>query len=444
MKSRKILKKVLIVSRAFPPINASGAIRVGKLAKYLSDFGWEPIVLTVKNMGRLQGSLPVEINPKNIVRIPYFDLSHSLMQLVGDNEAGNGDDRSDICIKSKLLAILQKLGVIIYNLSIFEKILPQPIGWYFPARRVSRRIIKGQKFDAIFSSYSPSASHFIASYLQRKTHVPWIAEFRDLWSLNPYSRVSNPLQFLRRQTEKNVLKNSCLLVSTSDQGAHQLKELHGKETAVIFNGFDEEDYMETVPLCPKFTITYVGNLYSRKRDPTTLFQALKRLREEGRVTSDNLVVRYFGNDLERFVSPLIQKYQLQDIVTVHGFVPFREAIRRQKESTVLLLLEWDNPSAKDIYTGKIFEYLGARRPILAIGYKSGVIDKLLSKSGTGILVNEVEGMNNILSCWLEEWHKSKEISSYWRPNINIIQRYGRKEQAKQLAQLLDKFSEPNK
>ena len=97
--------------------------------------------------------------------------------------------------------------------------------------------------------------------------------------------------------------------------------------------------------------------------------------------------------------------------------------------------------AKHVYTGKVFEYLGAGRPILAIAYKTGAIDKLLQETGTGVLVNEVEAIKGVLTRWLEEWQQSGIITSHWNPDINVIKRYTRREGARKLAQLLEEASE---
>jgi glycosyltransferase involved in cell wall biosynthesis len=107
---------------------------------------------------------------------------------------------------------------------------------------------------------------------------------------------------------------------------------------------------------------------------------------------------------------------------------------------VLLLLEWNSPEARDTYTGKLFEYLAAKRPILAIAYKSGAVDNLLTESGTGIVINNPTMMKDVLSHWLDEWQKSGRILSHWEPRADVIQRYTRRGQAGKLAQLLEGVS----
>jgi len=433
-------KRVLIVSFNFPPTSNIAAVRVGKLAKYLPQFGWEPIVLTADNVKEWPQTLPVEIDEANIFRTPYFALDSSLYRNLGGSDLTSPRSSSRKYSWKKPLYKALRLTRPIYTLSIFHPLVSDPIGWYPHAVKKGREILKKYEIDAIFSSYSPSTSHLVASRLQRSSGIPWIAEFRDLWALNPYTRKIPVFQFLEKRLEKRVMKGSSLLIAASEDMAEQLETLHAKKAVTIHNGFDEEDYAENVPLTAKFTITYTGRVYPGKRDPTLLFEAVKELRDEGKVSPQTLDVRFFGDKSLTTLSAPIEKYHLGGMVKICDLVSFKESIKRQKESTVLLLLEWNDPKAKATYTGKLFEYLGAERPILAIAYRGGAINNLLAESGTGVLVDEVQMMKESLSRWLDEWQQLGRIVSYWKPRADVIQRYTRKEQARKLAQLLEKGS----
>jgi len=407
------LKRVLIVSRAFPPINASGAVRVGKLAKYLPQFGWEPVVLTIANGINLPQTLAVEMDETKIVRVPHFYLGRSITRI-------------------------RPLGVL-YELPIIGTLLSEPIGWYFHAVKEGLKILNKENIDVIFSSSLPKTSHFIASRLHQKTKTPWVAEYRDLW-VNSYNNRNHLYNFFERKLEKVVMKGCDLLITVSESTVKELEAVHSKRVETIHNGFDEEDYLEDVPLTSKFTLTYTGGIYAGKRDPTPLFQAVAELSKEGKISPEDFEVRFYGGSSVGNLQPIIESYHLKKIVKIYGFVSFKESTKRQKESTALLLLEWNNPLARHNYSGKIFEYLGAHRPILAIAYKTGAIDRLLQETGAGILANEVKAIKDVLSRWLEEWHKSGKITSYWSPNLNTINKYTRKKQAGKLAQLLEEAS----
>ena len=138
------------------------------------------------------------------------------------------------------------------------------------------------------------------------------------------------------------------------------------------------------------------------------------------------------------LSPLIERYHLHEIVTTQGSVPFKESIQKQGESTALLVLAETKPGSEWVLTGKIFEYLGAGRPILAIACKGGEIDQLLKRTGGGILSTEVQEIKEIIQKWLDEFKNYGKIITGYSPDPGIIKQYTRREQARKLAEI---FSE---
>jgi hypothetical protein len=432
--------KVLIVSFSFPPTNNIAAVRVGKLAKYLPSFGWEPIVLTADKGKELPQTLPLEIGKANVIRTTYFALGPALFYGLTGYERAAGQPSSQSSKWIQLLRRIARFAEPIYTLPLLRLLALEPLGWYRPALSMGLEIMSKHKVDVIFSSYGPAMSHVIASRLHRETGVPWVADFRDLWSLNPYLRKVQPFHFFEQKIEKKVMGDSDLLITVSEPMTGQLKTLHGKKVITIHNGFDDEDYREEVPLTRKFTITYTGNIYPKKRDPTTLFKALAELMAEGKIASSDLEVRFFGGNTLAALLPIVEACHVGEFVKIYGFVPFKESVRRQKESTVLLLLLWTDVGEKGIYTGKFFEYLGARRPILAIGPRYGVVDKLLKESGAGIVVNKVKEIKAILSEWIEEFEHSGTIRSNYKPDSAVLYQFMRRKQAEKLAHILDKVT----
>ncbi|MFC1870795.1 glycosyltransferase [Chloroflexota bacterium] len=431
--------KVLIISFLFAPMNHIGSIRITKFAKYLPDFGWEPVVLTVDAVRGISQTLPSEVVGVNIVRTPYFDLVPTVNQMLTRGKAAPFKRAPEPSYSSLRLLIYRLLRLMkpIYNLPIFRPLTIEPIGWYPYAVRKGLQIAAEQNIDIIFSTYGPSIPHLVASCLYRKTGIPWVAEFRDLWSSNPYVKDYQPFQFIEQQLEKRTLKACDLLISVSEPWAQQVGTLHNKRAITIPNGFDEDDYLETVPLTPKFTITYTGQIYPGKREPTSFLQAIGELRHEAKISPHDLEVRFFGNNVSETINPLIKKLDLNELVKVYGFVPFSESVKKQKESSALLLLGWNDERDKGALTGKIFEYLGAGRPILSSGVKGGEIDKLLKASSSGILTNEVEDIKDIILKWVGEFKQYQEIRSYYNPNQEIISYYTRREATAKLARAFD-------
>ncbi len=433
------MKKVLIIGFRFPPTNSIGAVRVGKLAKYLPEFGWEPMVLTAEVGAGVPQTLPVEIDESRIVRTPSFSLQTPITKGLHTFKIGSAGMVPEAPFWSRAAyKIIRPLGAV-FELPIIGTLLSEPIGWYFHAVKEGLKILDKENIDVLFSSSLPKTSHLIAAQLHQKTKIPWVAEYRDLW-VNPYNNRSRGYDFFDRKLEKTLMQGCGLLITVSESTVEELKLVHSKRVETIHNGFDEEDYSESVPLTSKFTLTYTGGIYAGKRDPTPLFQALTELQQESRLSPGDFEVRFYGGSSLQSLLPIIKDYHLKELVKIYGLVPFRESISRQKESTALLLLEWNNPQASHNYSGKIFEYLGAHRPVLAIAYKTGAIDRLLRDTGAGVLANEVKAIKGVLSRWLEEWHKSGKITAGWNPDLEAINSYTRKKQAGKLAQLLEEVT----
>jgi glycosyltransferase involved in cell wall biosynthesis len=437
-------KRVLIVSFYFPPTNSVAAVRVGKFAKYLPQFGWEPIVLTADTAKDRPQTLPVEMKETNVFRTSYFALASSLYRNRQGNQVTPSETASRRFNWKEPFYRAVRLAQPIYTLSILAPIITDPMGWYPHAVKKGRELLNKYEIDAIFSSYAPSTSHLVACRLHQISGIPWIAEFEDLWSLNHNAKTTSFLRYLTCRLERRVMKRSSLLIAASEPAAEKLEKLHAKKAVTILNGFDEDDYVEDIPLTSKFTITYTGQIYPGKQDPTPLFKVLKELREEGKISPSNFEVRFFGGGSLTVLKPLIERYGLSDMVKVYDLVPFRESVRRQKESSALLMLKWNDPMEKGVYTSKLFEYLGAKRPITAIGnFKDELIDNLLTESGAGIALDSVDTIKSVLSRWMDEWQKSGKIVSHWKPRADVIQRYTQRGQASKLAQLLEEASEIN-
>lgn len=439
-------KKVLIVSYRFPPANSIGAVRVGKLAKYLVEFGWEPVVLTANVQKYIPQTLPVEIDSASIVRTPYFYLNpvlnyHRLRPKGGASISKLSKSTPQYRVYYNLVRpVIRFVARLMKQLPIVGNLYFEPVGWYFYAVKEGLKLLNQGDIQVIFSSSAPLISNFIAARLHHKTKIPWVAEYRDLWVESRFNN-SRFHDICETQLEKKVMKECHTLVTVSEFTIEHLEAIHSSKIAVIHNGFDKQDYQEKVPVTSKFTITSTGNISpAGRRSPEVFFQAVAQLQAEGRISPDDFEVRLYGGGLLKSFLPVINKYHFGELVKIYDFVPFKECVRKQQESTVLLLLGLDSPLARHVYTGKVFEYLGANRPVLSVAYKTGAIDRLLEETGTGILVNEVKDVKGVIVQWLEEWQQQGKIISYWNPDGNVIKRYTRREGARKLAQLLNEAS----
>jgi len=242
-----------------------------------------------------------------------------------------------------------------------------------------------------------------------------------------------------------VIRGSALLTSVSEPWARQLEFFHRKKAEVITNGFDLEDYSESVPLLSKFTITYTGSLFPHDQNPLVpILEAVAELADEGRISPDKFEIRFFGGNaggsvVSRTVNAIAGKMRIKDFVNVYDLVPFKECVRKQKESTALLLLRQPIVAAEGWIPGKTFEYLGAKRPILALALNGGIIEELLKETGAGLVANDKSEIKATLLKWIEEFAQSGHISTSFEPNDAIIEKYTRQNQAKRLSELMDEL-----
>jgi glycosyltransferase involved in cell wall biosynthesis len=436
--------KVLIISYFFPPAQEIGALRVGKLAKYLQEFGWDPIILTVDKVQGAAQTMPLEIEESKIKRTKYFIIGNIITKWFTPSDQITIENRYQQNSKKKILkkitAKLLRFPKSVLNLPVINHFMFDPMGWYFYGVKAGLEIISKNDIEVIYSSFGPSTSVLIASRLQKKTKIPWVAEFRDQWSMNPYEKQTQPFHLLEQWWEKKTVKNCAYFIDVSETIAKVQEKLHSKKSLVIPNGFDEEDYLENVPIIPKFCVTYTGRIYPGKTDPSPLFQALVELDREKKITPKDIEINFFGSNVVETIKPIAEKYNISEYIKIFGQVPFKKSIEKQKESTILLLLAWNDPRNAGVLSGKIFEYIGASKPVLALAMRGNELDYLIKETGCGIIVSNVNEIKSVLTTWLHEYENEGKITSFYDPKMDNINKYTRREQARKVAELLEKIN----
>ena len=379
-----------------------GSQRPYGLAKYLKYFDWEPIVLTIKHPGNPPDGV-------SIIATDYSDRLDSVKGFLGFNAGTSFHEQFGIPVKKNYDYSPWKGKLI----EFFSEIIAFPdreIGWYGPAVKAVSELLGKQKIDAIISTSYPVTAHLIARDIKRKYGIPWVADFRDLWTQNHYHRKFKMISLLERRMELNALSFADILVTISSPLADKLKSLHmNKEVRCITNGYDPEDF-DSIPcdLTENFTITYTGRFYNGKRDPSILLEAASELIREGKIDKERTEIRFFGRH-EEWLANDINKYRLKNVARICGFISREEALKRQKESQLLLLLLWNDEKEKGVYTGKIFEYLGARRPILALGGPNSIVRDLLEGTKTGNFAETKEQVKTIMTRHFREFAESGEV-----------------------------------
>jgi hypothetical protein len=239
-----------------------------------------------------------------------------------------------------------------------------------------------------------------------------------------------------RRLELRTLAAADALVTVSEPAAAELRALHGRKTVhSIPNGFDPAEVNNPpAKLTGKFTITYTGNLYPGKQSPEPLFGALRDLISKGGISANDIEVRFYGPEAS-WIDKKAECHGLMEIVKQFGTVPREIALNKQRESQLLLLLKWNDPKQAGSYSAKIFEYLAARRPVLAVGGFHDVVDQLLHETRAGVCGQTKEDIGALLLRLYQEYRSNGAVS--YGGDEGEINKYSHREMARGFAELLD-------
>jgi glycosyltransferase involved in cell wall biosynthesis len=255
--------------------------------------------------------------------------------------------------------------------------------WLVAARSACLRMIREHQPEAIITSSPPGCVHVLGMRLSGRFGLPWIADFRDPWIAN---RTPADIAKARRcepWLERRAMAQASVLVANTPLNQElwtQTFPQHAHKMVTITNGFDPERFApvaESTQSSETITILHAGELYYG-RDPRPLLDALKRTRDAG--TRLPVQVEFVGRATEGlFDLPAeIQSRGLEDQVKTAGQIPYAEAIARMQRAGVLLLIQ--SPGYKVGVPAKLYEYLGAGRPIFALAEPDGDVAWVLRES----------------------------------------------------------------
>ncbi len=392
------LKKVLIITYYWPPAGGSGVQRVLKFAKYLPEFGWEPVILTVENgeYPALDSSFEDDI-PKNmkVYKTKSLEPFHIYKALTGQSR----DTKIDTNIlKSESEGIREKISKWI-RLNIF--IPDARIGWMAYAIKQGIEIIENENISVIFSTSPPHSLQLSAMRIAQKSKKPWVADFRDPWTSIAYYQKQNRFTLtkkLDRYLEKKVLQACKKPITVSYSIKKELDRTGNRQdTEVICNGYDSADFKHHnyIPTPGKIKITYAGFI-SDNSIPDVL---LKMISSNTTSKYDNIELHIYGKTTDSFDKAVVL-YGVESKVIKHGYVSHKYLAEQLIQSDALLMVVDDVPDNKGILTGKLFDYMGSKRPIIAIGPKDGEVEKIIHDTSSGWYVEY--GDDDKMSQCLEE------------------------------------------
>ncbi|MCX2719473.1 glycosyltransferase family 4 protein [Lentiprolixibacter aurantiacus] len=423
------MQKVLIITYYWPPAGGPGVQRWLKFARYLREFDVEPVIYTPSNADypvldqELEKELPEGIR---VHRRPIFE-PYRLARFFSR-------EKTDVIrtgiIPSDRQSLMDRLLLWIRG-NLF---IPDARKfWVKPSIRFLQELHKKEAFDTIITTGPPHSVHLIGLQLKEQLKITWCADFRDPWTSIGYHKqlkLGNAAKKKHLRMEKQVLNTADWILVTSNTTKKEFEGITSKPVHVITNGYDLGYEKPEVP-DSGFTISHIGSLLS-KRNPENLWKILGELLQENSEMRKHLKLQLIGLVSQEVLDSL-EKHGLITYTQRVDYVPHEEAIQYQKKSQVLLLLEIDAEETRGIIPGKLFEYLAARRPVLAVGPKEWEAGDLLVSTGAGRVFNyqEESGLKKVILEWFKKYQSG---------NLNVketqITQFSRRELTRKLAQLL--------
>jgi len=390
------MNKVLIVTYYWPPSGGAGVQRWLKFSKYLPEFGWEPIILTVDPESAaypvtdfsLKEDLPSSIKVYSTPAINYFGIYKKDISKIPSAGFANSIDNT---LKGKLLRFIRG-----------NFFLPDPRkGWNKYAFKKACELIETEGIKNIITTSPPHSTQLVGLKIKKKyPALNWIADLRDPWTDIYYYKQFYPTFFSKLIDlgyEESVLRKADKIItvgaSLKNLFSAKVKGIESK-TEVITNGYDKDDFSGMIAETPsKFTITYVGTL-SDIYPVDGFLNALYSFKKKG----NEFILRFIGTVSQK-QKDLIQSKTGASIVEFIPYVDHTEAIKYMLNTSVLLLIIPDHQSNKSIITGKLFEYLASGKPIVCLGPADGDAAVIIEITGHGITFSyaDSKGISEYLS-----------------------------------------------
>jgi len=431
------MKHLLVVANLY-----HSSPRIPELTEVLLKEGWKVTIVTPP----LKGNAATVLNfPKNFLKKAIFQIApyrgdifwryRKFLSFFGlSNKISYTEQLKNISGKT-----LRKLGLISCLMRIYQEIFAIPDTertWFKSAISKCREISKDNKFDIIISSSPFPTVHRIASNIKKEIDVPWIADFRDLWSQNHNYSFSKLRLMIDRWFEIKTIFNCNLITTVSKSWRDKLLNLHNKKVIVIRNGYQSLEFTPLIKPLDRFTITYTGTIYDKKQNPEKIIKALANLIDLGLVDVDKISINFYGK-YSSLLESIIKKYKVEKVVKQLGFISRIASRKKQLESHVLLFFQWEDLKETDLCPLKFYEYLNAEKNILATGgSKFTEVADIIKKTNAGFIAVDVINIQKVLKNLYDQFIKKKIVYS---GNKKSILNYSFSKSSKQLKNLVDKL-----
>lgn len=425
-------KKVLVITYYWPPAGGPGVQRWLKFCTYLPEFGVKPTVYIPENP-----SYPI-MDEALVQEVPA-DLEILKYPIWEPYALGKRLDKGATQTLSK--------GIIDEDPSLLKKFLLFVRGnffipdarkaWVKPSVKFLMSHLKENHYDSVITTGPPHSVHLIGLQLKKELGIPWVADFRDPWTTIGYHKSLRLLPWNARKHKKleaAVLQAADHILVTSPTTKKEFEGISNQQISVITNGYDRSNKPENpIDLDNNFSISHIGSLLA-KRNPEPLWKILAYLCANDAAFKKDLNL-VFAGVVAKEVKDSLRAHGLLEHAEFKGYVDHSEAIALQHQSQLLLLLEINSPETRAILPGKLFEYMMAKRPILAIGPKGSDIKKLLEESGSGEFFNYDELTADYLGAYFLKAYRAYKTRSL-ELEEQAISKFDRKALSQQLATVL--------
>ncbi len=359
-------RKILLVSYYFPPLGGVGAFRALKLARAFPHFDWRPSVLTPLAAHyycideTLLAAIPAGVE---VHRTESLDPFRLFGRLRGGRPAGAVDGTKSDPLFGRITRFAKGLNTWLF-------VPDNKIGWRRFASKEGIRLVREEGVDLVYTINVPQTCHLIGRDIHRATGVPWVADFRDAWTANPDLAPPTPFhRSLSTAMERSVLRESNLVVAVNETIRDLLVrsgDVADEKVVTVHNGFDPADF-EDVPRreSDRFTMVFIGTFH-RRTDPRLLLEPYASALERGAIPPGRSRIVIVGGQTER-TAEAVARLGLRDHVELTGFLAHAESLSWMVSADLLLQVIAGGKGSDQIVSGKLYEYMAARRPVLTIG-----------------------------------------------------------------------------
>lgn len=435
------MKTVLMLAHWFPPCSVypTAAARSRGFAAWLNSFGWRPIVVApepgsvcIAHMGEprpcdgcQQADGEIEAAYR-VIRVPVRPKRPILTdpQLVDEGRAAAAIRTAAIKAITLPRLILSTAGR-----------LDEHTNWPRAAEAVVEQLLRNEPVDALWASHAPASSLWAAARSAHRHGLPWVADLRDsialTWELAP-NRRRLPLTRVRR-----ILRRANIVVDVTPQHSARDSAWLERHCETITSGFDPREWETLAPQQiaesrSQFEIVFAGEPVVPLRTLSAALAGLRLLRQGDKPTPLRLV--YYGRS-PHILQKAASRCGVADLLDCRGFLSPQD-IRARLITADVLLLPTNDLGYSGIPGGKLYEYLAARRPILAVPGRDRFVNEVLRQTGAGVTASEPEEVAGALRCWIDEWHRTGSVPPI-EPNA-AIDRYAVPTLTERLAELLDR------